>query len=93
MTESHKVPAAEAQAAQVKLRRRVRAIAQRFVDRATELGMKGKRRDAAALEYFVGAAALAEAIGDNLLHQYLGRVTAFIIAIHGYAGVQRLLED
>lgn len=93
MTESHKVPAAEDQAAQVERRRRVRLVAQRFVDRATELGMKGKRRDAAALEYFVGATALAEAIGDSLLYEHLGRITAFIIAIHGYAGVQRLLED
>lgn len=93
MTESRKAPAAEDQATHEERHRRVRAVAQRFVDRATELGMKGKRRDAAALEYFVGATALAEASGDNLLHQHLGRITAFIVAIHGYAGVQRLLED
>lgn len=93
MTESRKAPAAEAQAAQLERRRKVRAVAQRFADRATELGMKGKRRDAAALEFFVGATALAEASGDELMHQHLGRITALIIAIHGYAGVQLQLED
>lgn len=73
-----------------------RTLARRFIERAEELGYKGKKRDDAALDYFVGAAVLAELQGNKLLYEHLGRVALFVIAVRGYFGVKELaakLED
>lgn len=69
-----------------------RNLAKAFIKRATELGYKGKKRDDAALNYFVGAAVLAELQGNNILYQHLGRLAGFLIAIHGYAAVKDIAK-
>lgn len=68
------------------------ALAEAFVERASQLDYKGKKRDDAALDYFVGAAISAKLKGDNGLHDHLGRVGLFIIAVRGYQGVLDLIE-
>lgn len=68
-------------------------LAQYFIERATALGLKGKRRDDAALTYFLGAAALAEINGDGVAYNRLGTVAALLIAPQGYAAVLRIASE
>lgn len=50
-------------------------LAQKFIDRAAEQGMKGKARDRAALEFVCGAASVDE--------RFLG--LAFLVSVRGYS--------
>lgn len=71
----------------------VKTIAERFVERSSALGLKGKKRDDAALDYFLGAAAGAELAGDVQMACQLGLVSAMIISVRGYAGVVSLASE
>lgn len=75
----------------------VQAIAKVFVSRADATGLKGKKADAAALEFFLGAYAGAHACsnGDETseagkLAKHILLVASLIIATRGYKEVQRL---
>lgn len=68
------------------------ALAVAFVERASSLGYKGKQRDKAALDFFIGAIKLAELQGNTELYNHLGNVAALLIAIRGYSEVVRLSD-
>jgi hypothetical protein len=68
-------------------------MAVKLIERAAALGLKGKKRDDAALDYFVGAAAGAELAGDAKLACHLGVVSAMIISVRGYIGVAELAAE
>ncbi len=70
----------------------VRSIAEGCKVRAEGLRMKGVKRDDMTLNYFLGAAEVANQIGDMDLHEHIGRVAAWIIAIRGYAGLDVILK-
>lgn len=71
----------------------VTGLAQRFIERAEALGYKGKARDKAALDYFVGAATLADLQANHALAQHLGTVSALIVSVRGYFGVRELAAE
>jgi hypothetical protein len=74
----------------------VQALAKRFVERSNTLGYTGKRRDSAALDFFVGAAgALEESSNNNKIisvGNHLGVICATVIRTHGYSAVKELAE-
>jgi hypothetical protein len=65
-------------------------LAEKFIERSTALKYRGKKRDAAALDYFCGAATMAELNGDTALSEHLGWVLAVMIAVRGYTAVLEL---
>ena len=67
-----------------------KALAEKFIERAAALGYKNKARDNAALDYFCGAASLAELSGDVRLAQHLGRIITLLFAVRGYIAVAEL---
>ncbi len=67
------------------------AIAKGFIERATETGLKGKRRDDAALDYIIGAAKAAEALDQVAACNRLATM-AYFVAIKGYKEVERFAE-
>jgi hypothetical protein len=69
----------------------IKALAKSFIERSTELGYKGKKRDSAALDYFIGAAKLLEIDGDEEAANYLGRL-AWLISIRGYKEVEEIAK-
>lgn len=68
----------------------IKQLAARFVDRAALVPLNGVQRDKAAVEYFVGAQAVAEFTAQNSLATRLTKVTLFLIMTRGFAGVQEL---
>lgn len=71
-------------------RLKIRAIARAFQERAKELQYKGKKRDDAALDFFCGAANLAEINGDEPLLNHLQKVLILSIAVRGMFGVNEI---
>lgn len=71
-------------------RLKIRALARKFKERAEELGYKVKKRDDAALDYFCGAATLAEINGDQALLKHLMVVLVMYISIRGMFGVNEI---
>ena len=69
----------------------VHKLAQTFVERAYALGLKGKRRDELALEFFMGAYALVQATGDKVLEERIALV-AFVVAARGFSFVRETAE-
>ncbi len=65
-------------------------IANNFCTRAAELEMKGRARDKAALEFFLGAAAGLLAAGNTIAGNHVLRVAAMLITTRGYAEVQAI---
>ena len=70
----------------------IQKLAQRFVGRAAETRMRGKKRDEASLEFFLGAAALAEAQGDEPLCQHILKISGWMISIRGFKAVEELAK-
>lgn len=71
----------------------IKTLAARFIDRAgSRVLLYGKARDEAALEYFIGAATLAELTGQNSLATRLTKVCAHMIAVRGFAAVRELAD-
>ena len=66
-----------------------RTLAKRFVERASALGLKGVKRDNAALDYFCGAASALEEIGDPRAAS-IATTAALIVAVRGYMGVAEI---
>lgn len=61
-------------------------IAKSFISRAELQGLKGKKRDNAAMEFFCGAATVTEA------NDHGGSVMAFLVAVKGYREVLELAK-
>jgi len=70
---------------------RVHIIAKAFVARAEAQGMKGKRRDELALEFFLGAMTQAVANDDGDMVNVLGQ-NAAIISARGFSWVQEVAK-
>lgn len=63
-----------------------------FMERAEELNYKGKQRDKAALDYYIGAAKALEIGGQHDFSCLLVRQARHCVAVRGYAGVVSLAE-
>lgn len=66
------------------------ALANRFIERAEALGYKGKKRDDAALDYWCGAASLAEEFGNAPLALALGGQAVHMIGVRGFFAIKEL---
>lgn len=72
--------------------RQTAQLAERCIERMDSKCVRGKRRDDAVLEYFVGASEMADITGDTMLSEHLTRICALVIALDGFKGLQRLIE-
>jgi hypothetical protein len=72
---------------------RIQPIAAKCVERAAALHLKGKRRDDAALDFFVGAAAGAELAGDTALAPHIGMTAAMLVSVRGYLAIAELPRE
>ena len=70
-----------------------KALAEKFIERSKELKYSGVKRDNAALDYFCGAASMAELSGDTALYAHLGRIITLLIAVRGYIAVAELARE
>lgn len=68
----------------------VRTLAAKMIERATALGYKGKKADNAALDFFLGGYAIAEAFGDKELAEHISRVAVMLVAVRGMLAVREL---
>jgi hypothetical protein len=67
----------------------VKKLAQGFVERAKALGYKGKKRDAAAMDYFCGALmAMREAKHPEFDH--VAAVATLVLATRGYGEIEKI---
>ena len=66
-----------------------RELAKRFIARAEALSWKGKKRDNAAVEYFVGATHGADLAGDTALAGHLRTLAVLVVAV-GFQGVEAM---
>lgn len=77
----------------------VQKIAKLFITRAEHLNLRGRKRDDAAMEFFVGAAmgvnTLVKEKGDDAstLYDHIILVASLLIATRGYAAVVGLAKD
>ena len=70
-----------------------KALAQKMVERAKALGLKGAKADAAALDFYCGAAAALEIVGLKTESEWLGRVAFMLVSVRGYVEVARLAAE
>jgi hypothetical protein len=82
-----------AQARNNEMSQQIKRLAELFLERSTGLGYKGKKRDDFALEYFVGAAALARVTGQEDLCQRLSALVNYTISIKGFIAVNEILRS
>ncbi|NVO13873.1 MAG: hypothetical protein HXX10_07540 [Rhodoplanes sp.] len=68
----------------------VKAVAAAFVERAEALGLKGVKRDTAALDFFCGAATLAELSGNAEASRALSLAASLLVSVRGYMAVKQL---
>lgn len=74
-------------------------LARKFVERATTIGLKGKARDNAALEYASGALALAEICADGITDPSAKpdlenlRMLVYMTSLRGYEFLVTLAKD
>lgn len=72
---------------------RIEALAKLFISRASSQGLKGKARDRAAIEFFVGAAAYASiAFGASSKEWSTTSAVAFLVSLRGYVEVEALAK-
>jgi len=71
----------------------LKTIARGIIDRAVALNLKGKKRDDMALDYWVGAARAAEALGHEEEAAHLRTVAVMLIATRGYSEVERIVAN
>lgn len=76
---------------EVESREVIRQMARLFIERATNFGWKGKKRDDLALEFFMGAAKAVENL-DEGLYKHLHAIV-FLLAVRGYDEVLILAKD
>ncbi len=78
----------------------VQRLAKLFVHRATELELKGKKRDDAAIEFFMGAYAGCHTLSmgnkdsaAGMAADHILRVTSMVICVRGYAAVKEIADS
>lgn len=71
----------------------IKSLCAAFVERADALNypQKGKKLDSAALDYIIGAAKIAEIIGNTPIAAHLAGV-AYIVSIRGMFEVRHIAE-
>jgi hypothetical protein len=70
----------------------IMSLTKAFVSRSTEQGYKGKRRDDAALEFFLGAVVSARELGREDVAQHLEVFAALVLSVRGYRELELLSE-
>jgi len=71
-----------------------RLLAAAFVDRVRRTGIKGKKtRDAAALEFFVGAAVALSISGQHELAGAVHVALSFAVTVRGYKAVEEMAQE
>lgn len=65
-------------------------LALSFIEGADALGLKGKKRDDAALDYWCGAAIGAGLAGNADLERHLGRIAALVISVRGFIAIKQI---
>ena len=65
-------------------------LCQQFVERSKTLEYKGKRRDDAVMDFFVGA--LSAMSPDHPDYEHVAAVTAMIFSVRGYSEVERIAK-
>ena len=68
-------------------------LALKFVERSNALQLRGKKRDDAALNFFVGASLGACLAGDLELGNHLSNLAVFTLSFRGYAGVELIIRS
>ncbi len=68
----------------------VKQTAAAFRTRAVALGLKGKRRDEALLDYWSGATTTCLLLGRTDEAQYLNTVGSMILQVRGYSEIESL---
>lgn len=64
----------------------------KFVTRAENFSMKGKKRDELAIEFLVGAASALQEI-NHPEYEHVINCVAMIICVRGYGEVKRIADD
>lgn len=72
---------------------RITRLARAFRDRSEAIGLKGKKRDDAALEFFLGAAMGLHIEGHEDASQHVLRVASWLIATRGYSEIERICKE
>ena len=70
-----------------------RAVASGFIERAEALGLKGKTRDKAALDYYVGAARALELAGEEKAANVIAAQATMIVCVAGYTGIVQIAGE
>jgi endogenous inhibitor of DNA gyrase (YacG/DUF329 family) len=68
------------------------ALAVAFVERSKTLEYKGKARDKAVMDWFLGAALALELEGKKETAEHIKRVACWILAIRGYSEVEKMAQ-
>ena len=68
------------------------ALARQYYSRAHALGVKGKKRDDGAIEYFVGAWAALDAT-DHPHASRIGQWSAMLLCTRGCAEITRIVAE
>lgn len=66
-------------------------VAKACTDRMAALGLKGRKRDDACLDFYCGAATVLEGLSHPAA-QAIATQAGLIVAIRGYLGVQGILK-
>lgn len=64
-------------------------LTQKFIERALQLQMKGKKRDATALEFILGAATMGALCNPPIdLTEF-----AWVVSIRGYSAIEEAVKE
>ena len=70
----------------------IQQLATGFIERSEALGLKGKARDRALMDYWAGAyLALVET--DHGDADWVGRVGVMVLSVRGYSELERLMKE
>lgn len=83
----------EAQEASNEITKHVQFLARQFILRQADLGLRGKRRDDHVVEFFVGAANMALALGNERLAARISGLLDYSLCIRGFRGVEELVAS
>jgi hypothetical protein len=67
----------------------LKTLCKTFVNRANELNLKGKARDAALIDFMVGACAVLHELKDPAYEHVMG-VTAMVFTVRGFKECERI---
>lgn len=69
----------------------IQQLAMGFIGRSQALGLKGKARDRALMDYWAGAYSALRDTGHEHA-DWVGRVGAMILSVRGYSELERLAK-